>query len=639
MSLDFEVIGPYRVIRVLGQGGMGTVYEAVHAKSKEPVAVKVIAANLAQHQRFRRRFDAEIQTLIKLKHPNIVQLIGFGEEKGLLFYSMEYVDGENLQQELRRSKTLPWDRVVDLAIDVCSALKHAHDFGVIHRDLKPANLMINSQGKLKLTDFGIARLFGASEVTAEGSILGTADYMSPEQAEGKTVSIRSDLYSLGCICYAALAGRPPFVGENIPEILFNVRYGTLTPLANLAPHVPKELCGLIEEMLRKEPSMRPPTGLVVGNRLQSLRAGLTKRAKDLAADKTEVGNMRELTSIDLRDDTEIASVLPSIVPSDATVVLSDNNKTKPSEALKKQTDAKANGNDSHESPVTQSSTSSSFSQSMAGPQDPTREALSNSEFEISNPPSGVDLTAKTNFTEVGESDRRRSSIVMADAEPANAWNQWLSVAGLIGVLILCAGTILWFTRSPSADSLYLEISQAMNSAEDSRILEIEPTAENFQALYPSDPRNTEVEVLLEEIDSIRTIKQLQRKARRGGTDLLDPVEQAFLECVKYQEIDTEIAKRKLRAMAIVFRASENLTSKQRIFVEQARRLAEQLEADSKSSRSPAIESIEEQMIWAEANLPASTRAEWLRGLIELFQEKPWARELIESAKRKLEEIK
>ena len=639
MSLDFEVIGPYRVIRVLGQGGLGTVYEAVHAKSKEPVAVKVIAANLAQHQRFRRRFDAEIQTLIKLKHPNIVQLIGFGEEKGLLFYSMEYVDGENLQQELRRSKTLPWDRVVDLAIDVCSALKHAHDFGVIHRDLKPANLMINSQGKLKLTDFGIARLFGASEVTAEGSILGTADYMSPEQAEGKTVSIRSDLYSLGCICYAALAGRPPFVGKNIPEILFNVRYGTLTPLANLAPHVPKELCGLIEEMLRKEPSMRPPTGLVVGNRLQSLRAGLTKRAKDLAADKTEVGNMRELTSIDLRDDTEIASVLPSIVPSDATVVLSDNNKTKPSEALKKQTDAKANGNDSHESPITQSSTSSSFSQSMAGPQDPTREALSNSEFEISNPPSGVDLTAKTNFTEVGESDRRRSSIVMADAEPANAWNQWLSVAGLIGVLILCAGTILWFTRSPSADSLYLEISQAMNSAEDSRILEIEPTAENFQALYPSDPRNTEVEVLLEEIDSIRTIKQLQRKARRGGTDLLDPVEQAFLECVKYQEIDTEIAKRKLRAMAIVFRASENLTSKQRIFVEQARRLAEQLEADSKSSRSPAIESIEEQMIWAEANLPASTRAEWLRGLIELFQEKPWARELIESAKRKLEEIK
>jgi serine/threonine protein kinase len=638
VSLDFEVIGPYRVIRVLGQGGMGTVYEAVHAKSKDPVAVKVIAANLAQHQRFRRRFDAEIQTLIKLKHPNIVQLIGFGEEKGLLFYSMEYVDGENLQQELRRSKTLPWERVVDLAIDVCSALKHAHDFGVIHRDLKPANLMINSQGKLKLTDFGIARLFGASEVTVEGSVLGTADYMSPEQAEGKTVSLRSDLYSLGCICYTALTGRPPFMGKNIPEILFNVRYGTLTPLSTLAPQVPKELCGLIEEMLRKEPSMRPPTGLVVGNRLQSLRAGLTKRAKDLAADKTEVGNLKELTSIDLRDDTELASALPSMTPSDATVVLSDKNKTRPSESFKKQPDSKSDGDHSEEQAKTKSATSPSISHSVAGPQDLTRIALSNSEFELSDPPSGLDLTAKTNFTEVGESDRRRSSIVIADTESATAWNQWLSVAGLIGVLVLCAGIIFWFTRPPSADSLYLEISQAMNSAEDSQILDAEPIAESFQTLYPSDPRNAEVAVLLEEIESLQTIKQLQRKARRGGTDLLDPVEQAFLECVKYQEIDSEIAKRKLRAMATVFRGSENLTAKQRIFVDQASRLAEHLEAESKPSRNPAIESINEQMIWAEANLPASTRAEWLRGLIELFEEKPWARELIESAKRKLEAI-
>jgi len=633
------VIGPYRVVRVLGQGGMGTVYQAIHVKSNDQVAVKVIAANLAQHQRFRRRFDAEIQTLIKLKHPNIVQLIGFGEEKGLLFYSMEYVDGENLQQELRRSKTLPWERVVDLAIDVCSALKHAHDFGVIHRDLKPANLMINSQGKLKLTDFGVARLFGASEVTVEGSVLGTADYMSPEQAEGKTVSIRSDLYSLGCICYSALAGRPPFTGKNIPEILFNVRYGTLTPLAQLVPHVPKELCGLIEEMLRKEPSMRPPTGLVVGNRLLSLRAGLSKRAKDSAAEKTEVGNLRELTSIDLHDDTEIVSAFPSLVPSNASVVVTEKNKPSPHDSPKKHSDVATNDHRSQDQAKTQSSTSPSFSPSIAGPQDPTRVALSNSKFEYSDPPSGIDLTAKTNFTEVGESDRRRSSIVITDSEPASVWNQWVSVASLLGVLIMCAGTIFWLTRAPSADSLYQDISQAMNSAEDSEILEIEPVAESFQALYPNDPRNKDVEILLDEIQSLRTIKQLQRKARRGGTDLLDPVEQAFLECIKYQDIDSEIAKRKLSAMATVFSSSENLTPKQRIFVDQSRRMAEQLEAESKPSRSPAIGAIEEQMIWAEANLPASKRADWLLGLIELFEDKPWARELIASAKRKLNEIK
>jgi hypothetical protein len=179
----------------------------------------------------------------------------------------------------------------------------------------------------------------------------------------------------------------------------------------------------------------------------------------------------------------------------------------------------------------------------------------------------------------------------------------------------------------------------MNSAEDSEILEIEPVAESFQALYPNDPRNKDVEILLDEIQSLRTIKQLQRKARRGGTDLLDPVEQAFLECIKYQDIDSEIAKRKLSAMATVFSSSENLTPKQRIFVDQSRRMAEQLEAESKPSRSPAIGAIEEQMIWAEANLPASKRADWLLGLIELFEDKPWARELIASAKRKLNEIK
>ena len=312
MSIEFEVIGPYKIIRTLGQGGMGTVYHGVHSKSNDSVAIKVIASNMAQHQRFRRRFDSEIQTLLKLKHPNIVQLIGFGEEKGMLFYSMEYVDGENLQQQLRREKKIGWERVVDIAIEVCSALKHAHDFGVIHRDLKPANLMINSQGKVKLTDFGIAKLFGAMESTVEGAVLGTADFMPPEQAEGKPVSVRSDLYSLGSMCYAAIAGRAPFVGKNIPEILFNVRYGALNPLASLEPSVPKELCDLIDELLRREPSMRPPTALVVGNRLQALRAMFAARALEKLSEKMEVRNLKEMTSIDMNDAPSLMQEVKSI---------------------------------------------------------------------------------------------------------------------------------------------------------------------------------------------------------------------------------------------------------------------------------------------------------------------------------------
>lgn len=617
MTLDFEQIGPYEVVRILGQGGMGTVYQAINAKTRGPVAVKVISSSMAQHQRFRRRFDAEIQTLLKLKHPSIVQLIGFGEERGLLFYSMEYVDGENLQQQLRREKKIGWERVVDIAIEVCSALKHAHDFGVIHRDLKPANLMINSQGRVKLTDFGIAKLFGSAEATVEGSVLGTADYMSPEQAEGKPVSVRSDLYSLGSICYAAITGRPPFVGKNIPEILFNVRYGNLIPLSSLAPDTPKELCDLIEELLRREPSMRPPTGLVVGNRLQSLRAGLSKRAREKAVDKTEVRNLKEMTSIDMNEDSSLLAEADSKLPGNETVYsqASAASLPKPKEPL----------------------ATSVSNPSIAGPDDKTRIALSNSGFDLNEHPSGIEHMANTNFTEVQEGDRRRSSIVIATHEPMSPWSQWLSVGGLIALLIACAGAIYWFSLAPSANVLYQEIAAA-SDATDEELFAIEPAAERFKALYPDDPRCTEVDALLSEVESLRSIKRLEKKAKRGGTDQLDPIEQAFLECLKAQSIDSSLAQRKLSAFVTVFGANDKLTSRQRQILELANRMSAKLASESKPSKNPAIEALEEQMTWAEANLSSTARAAWLQGVVELFEDKLWAREVVASAKAKLGEI-
>ncbi len=615
MSLDFEVIGPYKIIRILGQGGMGTVYHGVHAKTNDSVAIKVIASNMAQHQRFRRRFDSEIQTLLKLKHPNIVQLIGFGEEKGLLFYSMEYVDGENLQQQLRREKKVGWERVVDIAIEVCSALKHAHDFGVIHRDLKPANLMINSQGKVKLTDFGIAKLFGALESTVEGAVLGTADFMPPEQAEGKPVSVRSDLYSLGSMCYAAISGRAPFIGKNIPEILFNVRYGALKPLASLEPTVPKELCDLVDELLRREPSMRPPTGLVVGNRLQALRVGLAMRAREKLSNKTEVRNLKEMTSIDMNEDSSLMHEVKSISPNESTVA----GATHPS-----QSSNQARTNES--------------GPSIAGPDENTQLAPSHSAFELIEQPSGIEHMGKTNFTEVQEDDRRRLTTHFTESEQMSVWTQWLSIGGLIATLIACGFGIFWLSLAPSANKLYQEIAVAMDATEDEQLLAIEPTVDRFKALYPNDPRLQDVEALLREIESVRSIRQMQRKAKRGGTDQLDAVEQAFLECINAQSIDTVIAQRKLKALATVFSANEKLTARQRQIVDLANRMSEKIENEVKPSRHPAIESLAEQMIWADANLGPATRAAWLKGLVELFEEKVWARELVASAKLKLTAI-
>jgi len=594
---------------------MGTVYHGVHAKSNDSVAIKVISSSMAQHQRFRRRFDAEIQTLIKLKHPNIVQLIGFGEEKGLLFYSMEYVDGENLQQQLRREKKIGWERVVDIAIEICSALKHAHDFGVIHRDLKPANLMINSQGKVKLTDFGIAKLFGAMDSTVEGSVLGTADFMPPEQAEGKPVTVRSDLYSLGSMCYAAIAGRAPFTGKNIPEILFNVRYGALKPLATQEPTVPKELCDLIDELLRREPSMRPPTGLVVGNRFQALRVGLAMRAREKQSSKTEVRNLKEMTSIDMNDDASLMQEVKSLSPNDSTVAGATQQ--------------------SHSSNHEKTNASSP---SIAGPNDNTRLAPSQSEFELSEQPSGIEHIGKTNFTEVQEEDRRRSSIAMPQDESNSALAQWLSIGGLVATLVACGLGIVWFSQSPSANKLYQEIAPALNSPDDDLLFSVEPTAERFKALYPNDPRGEDIDALLGEIESLRSIRQMQRKAKRGGTDQLDAVEQAFLECIKAQSLDSVVAQRKLQALATVFAANEKLTPRQSQIVALAKRMAEQMALEPKPARHPAIESLEDQMVWAEANLNPSTRAAWLKGLIELFDDKAWARELVESAKLKLTAI-
>jgi serine/threonine protein kinase len=275
--VPFEHLGPYRIGEPIGRGGMGSVFQAVHEKTGEEVAVKVIASSVSDDMRFRRRFEDEIRTLIKLKHPNIVSIIGSGEEHGQLFYSMELVKGESLQQRLRREKRLAWPFVLDMAIDICSALKHAHNFGVTHRDLKPANLLITTDGSPKLVDFGIAKIFGNTDQTAYGAILGTADFMAPEQAGEGPITSKTDLYALGNVLYACFAGRAPFGGRTMTRILEAMRTETPTPLDLVAPDVPSEIVQLVHDLLEKSPEDRPPTALATMNRMKAIRAGLMRQ--------------------------------------------------------------------------------------------------------------------------------------------------------------------------------------------------------------------------------------------------------------------------------------------------------------------------------------------------------------------------
>ncbi len=215
--MDPERVGPYRVLRRLGRGGMGVVYEAEEQPGGQRVAVKLVAATAELDHGLRTRFEAEIHTLRKLNHPNIVRLLGFGEEAGQLYYAMELVEGESLESELARGRRFDWREVVQIAVQVCQALRHAHDRGIIHRDIKPSNLLLSPAGEVKLSDFGIARIFGQTRLTMPGNVVGTAEFMAPEQAEGQTAGPGADLYSLGAVMYVLLAGKPLFRARSLPE--------------------------------------------------------------------------------------------------------------------------------------------------------------------------------------------------------------------------------------------------------------------------------------------------------------------------------------------------------------------------------------------------------------------------------------
>ena len=277
--MQIERLGPYIIRDKLGRGGMGTVYEGVHAETGEPAAVKLLAESLVHEPDFRHRFEAEIETLRKLNHPHIVRLFGFGEEGEHLFYAMELVTGSSLEKELGRGRIFSWREVLGIGIELAQALRHAHDRGVIHRDIKPGNLLLTAEGQVKLSDFGIARLFGSRGQTTAGSVLGTAEFMAPEQADGRAVSPRSDLYSLGGVLYVLLTGRPLFRGKSLPEILLKQRLEQPQPLAELVPDVPAELQQVIAQLLAKDAEERIPTAAALPRRLEAIERTLPAAAR------------------------------------------------------------------------------------------------------------------------------------------------------------------------------------------------------------------------------------------------------------------------------------------------------------------------------------------------------------------------
>jgi len=246
-------LGPYQILSRLGQGGMGEVFEAEDATTGRRVAVKTLAAHLGDNPALRQRFESEINALKALRHPGIVQLLAFGEEEGRPFFAMELVPGKSLEESLRGGRRYSWRETVSLALEITRALKFAHDHGVVHRDLKPANLLVLDEPRdgfsVKLADFGIARLFGDAGQTNAGTVVGTAEYMAPEQARGAPVDQRTDLYAMGLVMFAMLAGRPPFTGPEAARVIERQRSEPAPRISSRAAGIPPQLDDLIDRLL------------------------------------------------------------------------------------------------------------------------------------------------------------------------------------------------------------------------------------------------------------------------------------------------------------------------------------------------------------------------------------------------------
>ena len=258
MGAESVAAGRYRLARRLGHGGMASVYLARDSELDRPVAVKLLAENAAADDGLRERFVREARLAARLSHPNVVSIYDAGADGSRPYIVMEYVEGETLADLVARGP-LPPDEARQLALQACRGLALAHEAGLIHRDVKPQNLLLRNDGTLKIADFGIARAAEGTAFTQAGTVLGTAAYLSPEQALGEQVTTATDIYSLGAVLYELLTGRPPLEPESLADLAEKQRRPSIAPVRELAPDVPRDLEDVVMRCLARNPEYRPPS--------------------------------------------------------------------------------------------------------------------------------------------------------------------------------------------------------------------------------------------------------------------------------------------------------------------------------------------------------------------------------------------
>ncbi len=292
MHTERVLAGRYRLKRLIAKGGMAEVWEAFDDILGRPVAVKILLPHLAADESFRERFRREAIAAARLAHPNVVATFDTGTDDGITFIVMELVDAPTLRQLLNESGPMPAGRIVHIGAQVADALHYAHKAGIVHRDVKPANILVGGDGRVKVADFGIAKAVEETQpgrpapvdaLTSTGSIIGTAQYLSPEQVDGRAVDGRTDVYSLGVVLYEMLCGRPPFSGET--DMAVALKHVTANPLAprQVRAGIPKALEEVVLRAMAKAPEARYQTAGELQTALLSVDLGAQEATNVVAA--------------------------------------------------------------------------------------------------------------------------------------------------------------------------------------------------------------------------------------------------------------------------------------------------------------------------------------------------------------------
>ena len=277
MAVGQVIAGRYELKHVVGSGGMSTVHCAFDTLLERNVALKILHDQYGEDEEYVERFRREARAVAQLSHPNIVTVIDRGEEDGKQFIVFELVDGDNLKELVERGGPLPVRRVLELGLEVGRALAFAHAQGLVHRDVKPQNVLLNGDGRAKVTDFGIVRSLDAVGHTETGTVLGTSHYIAPEQARGEPVDAQTDVYSFGVVLHELLTGEVPYPGDNFLSVAMKHVNDPVPSVLGARPDTPLRLASLIERCLAKQPTERPASMGEVVAELEAILAELDAR--------------------------------------------------------------------------------------------------------------------------------------------------------------------------------------------------------------------------------------------------------------------------------------------------------------------------------------------------------------------------